>query len=656
MAQSRRRKPVISKSGKQNRSLPPQRPFKPPKPITLPDDAALNRRFGWFAMAVLFAFGVYLSILYFGHQVVPNSDFPAFVQTGRSILSFDLPLSFKRVPGLGMLQVALAFVQTGRSILSFDLPSSFKRVPGLGMLQVALAALVGGQHPELTAGWLLNAILYPMILVLFYLVGRQVIGKGAIWFALLAIINPGVLKWMCHPIAETTLIFFTVLSIFLIIRRSRWCYLAAAMTTMIRYEGAALIVAAFVMDMIESRSWKPRLKALLYSVLAGIPMSLWLLGMYLTRKVGATVTEMPYLKYYGQKTVFSKCTNLMWNVSIRPLVMPVPGNQEMMNQLFAFSKILLVICLVAAVVYILLKRQWHVLPLVIFLVCFYLVHASKSNVLYRYCVPVAWVILLLGCYGLRSIWLMIPGKNYVPRPVVVVVQLAAAVGALVWFVYLVRYLPKVAGYSLKSTSLPYCAMGAVILILAGYIFIYETRGLFGHIALAAITLLLIVTNHFTLVQKVGNGSMDLEFKKLANWYIKNAQSDEKMVTTMGHVVSLYAPEYKNYFVKTSRITGKSPNEFVNNCYKHGITYVAWDSRIGLARRNSYYAKWGIKHMAMLARPRDIGPFKFIDQIKHKHYPNRYIYIFRLKPLSVQPIPPPAIETPKKELHPLGIKG
>ena len=605
MAQSRRRKPVTSKSGKPNRSGPPQSPTKTPKPMTLPDDAALNRRFNWLAMAVLFAFGVYLSILYFGHQVVPNSDFPAFVQTGRSILSLDLP-------------------------------SSFKRVPGLGMLQVALAGLVGGQHPELTAGWMLNAILYPMILVLFYLVGRQVIGKGAIWFALLAIINPGVIKWMCHPIAETTLIFFTIFSIYLIIRRSRWCYLAAAMTTMIRYEGAALIVAAFVMDMIESRSWKPRLKAILYSVLAGIPMSLWLLGMYLTRKVGTTAATMPYLRYYGNKTVFSKCTYLMWNVSIKPLVMPVPENQEMMSWLFAFSKILLVICLVAAVVYILLKRQWHILPLVIFLVCFYLVHASKSNVLYRYCVPVAWVILLLGCYGLRSIWLLIPGKNHVPRPVVVGVQLAAAIGALIWFAYLVRYLPNVAGYSRQSTSLPYFAMLAVILILAGYIFIYKTRGLSAHIALASITILFIVSNHFTLVQKVGNGSMDLEFKKLADWYVKNAQPDEKLVTTMGHVVSLYAPGQAKNFVKTSHVTGNSPREFITNCYKRNITYVAWDSRIGLCPQNSYYKRWRIQNMAMLAQPRDIGPFKFVAEIRHEHYPNRYIYIFRLQPQTAQP--------------------
>jgi len=279
------------------------------------------------------------------------------------------------------------------------------------------------------------------------------------------------------------------------------------------------------------------------------------------------------------------------------------------------------------------KRQWHVLPLVIFLTCYYLVHALKSGVNPRYCVPAAWVILLLGCYGLRSIWLMTAGKDSIPRPVVVVLQLVVAAGGLACFVWLVRYLPNIARQSQRSTTLPYCAMGAVILILTGYIYVYGTRYLSGNIALAAVTLLLIVSNHFYVVRTVANGSIDMEFKKLANWYVAHAKPEEKLATTMQHVVSLYAPEYKEYFVKTSRLTGGSPTAFVNNCYNRGITYVTWDSRIGLATKNPYYSGWRIKNMAMLSRPRSIGPFKFVDQIRNEHYPNRYIFIFRLEPLN-----------------------
>jgi hypothetical protein len=228
---------------------------------------------------------------------------------------------------------------------------------------------------------------------------------------------------------------------------------------------------------------------------------------------------------------------------------------------------------------------------------------------------------------------MMPGKKSIPRPVVVLLQLAAAAGGVICVLWLVRYLPYIARQSQRSTSLPYCAMVVVILMLTGYFWAYRTRNFSAHIAIAAVTLLLIVSNQFSLVRTVQNGSMDLEFKKLANWYVDHAKPKEKLATTMQHVVSLYAPEYEEYFIKASRITGKSPNTFVKNCYKRGITYVAWDSRIGLTTKNSYYKRWGIKNMAMLSQPRSIGPFTFIDEIRHEHYPNRYIYIFRLEPLT-----------------------
>ncbi|MCK4828245.1 hypothetical protein KA005_71610, partial [bacterium] len=87
-----------------------------------------EKYFEIFIIAVLFAFGIYNSVLYFGHQVVPNPDFNGFIRVGHELLSFQLP-------------------------------SDYKRVPVVGILQVSLSYLVGGKHPELTAGWLLNAIL-----------------------------------------------------------------------------------------------------------------------------------------------------------------------------------------------------------------------------------------------------------------------------------------------------------------------------------------------------------------------------------------------------------------------------------------------------------------------------------------------------------------
>ena len=78
------------------------------------------------------------------------------------------------------------------------------------------------------------------------------------------------------PIVETTLLFFVLLTCWFIFRRSKWCYLFAGIATMARYEAAALILAAFVVDMIESKTNRERLKAFFYSALASVPLIIWL--------------------------------------------------------------------------------------------------------------------------------------------------------------------------------------------------------------------------------------------------------------------------------------------------------------------------------------------------------------------------------------------
>ena len=120
--------------------------------------AKRQQYFEIFLIAAFLAFGIYQSVLFFGHQVVPISDFPDIVRIGHELLSFKVPTRFKQAPVVGILQALLSY-------------------------------LVGGQHPDLTAGWLLNAILHPLNLVLLWLVGKRIVGKSAIWFAIIAILN-----------------------------------------------------------------------------------------------------------------------------------------------------------------------------------------------------------------------------------------------------------------------------------------------------------------------------------------------------------------------------------------------------------------------------------------------------------------------------------
>ena len=147
----------------------------------------------------------------------------------------------------------------------------------MGILQNLLVFVSWGSPPELTAGWLLNAILHPFTVVLLWLVGRRIIGRSAVWFALIASINPWTIYYLTEPIGETPYLFFILLTLYLIFLRSRWAYLAASVTTMVRYEGAALILAAFVADIIHRKDRRDVIKAVVYSFLASLPLVIWLI-------------------------------------------------------------------------------------------------------------------------------------------------------------------------------------------------------------------------------------------------------------------------------------------------------------------------------------------------------------------------------------------
>ena len=93
VGQKRRRKPV----GRQTQDRVQKRLAHQTKTgLSAVPDETLHKYFHIFAIIVLLAFGSYISIKFFGHQVVPNSDFPAFGQTAKQLLSFDKPGSFKR--------------------------------------------------------------------------------------------------------------------------------------------------------------------------------------------------------------------------------------------------------------------------------------------------------------------------------------------------------------------------------------------------------------------------------------------------------------------------------------------------------------------------------------------------------------------------------
>lgn len=550
-----------------------------------------------FVIAAILAFGIYHSVLYYGHQPVPHFD-------------------------------ANCFSGLGHRILSLQIPDNFKRAPLVGVLQVLLGHIAGGRSPDFTGGWLLNALLHPLNAVLFWLVGRRIIGKAALWIAIIAIINPWVLQLLTEAIVETTLLFCVLATFYFIFRRSNYCYLFASITTMVRYEGAALILAAFVMDMIRREGKKERIRAFVYSAIASVPLALWMLLTVLNWQSQGTTHYLKELGSMGAfKDTFVKYLVLVWRVGFYPLLVPPPVSTKSTFDIFFYiSQILVAGSFIFGSLYGLCKRQWNILALLIFFIPYFLIHVMHSFVFSRFCMPVFWIPLLICFYGMMSLWKLINKNDRVPKPIVLILQAAVLVIGIFWVGLLLPYLPKMAAMSRRSVLLPYVAMGVICLVLGARAFVYRAGYLWRDIVISVLAVLAIVSNQFVLVRVVGNGERDIEFKYVVDWYLANAKPGEKLVSTVPVILETMAPEHKDYFVHTYRIGGNNPTEFVQGCYKQNITYVTWDSRMGFSPNNRYYKFWNMKNIAPLGLGRDIGPYEFICRVGNKR---RYVNIFRL---------------------------
>jgi hypothetical protein len=569
------------------------------------DTEELARREKYFELvliALLLCFGIYQSILYFGHTIVPNPDFPDFFKTGQELLSFQIP-------------------------------SRFQRGPVLGLLQAFVSCLVGGQHPGLTAGWLLNAILHPLNLLLLYLVGREIVGKSALWLAIITILNPQVIYLLTEPIAETTLLFFILLTFYCIFNRSKWRYVLASITMMIRYEGAALIMAAFIIDMIYLKSKREKFRALLYSALASVPLALWMLGMLVNWQSEnyLTLFGKEYSKLYVEppeaRTGFVKHLNVLWKTGFYPLLMPTPeASREIAALVWNLSKTFAAVGFFFGTTYGLCKRQWKILALVIFLIPYFGIHAKFPSPLLRYHIPIFWIALMICMFGLQSIWKLIDRNSRVPRALVFMLQAIVTIISAIWLISLIRYLPKMSSISPRSVFLPYVAMALVAIIFAARLYIYKYRYFLRELSIWALMCLFIVSNQFVLVNTVGDGQKEKEFKLLADWFVTNAKQGEKMGVYMAGVVKIFAPKVAEYIVRLPQ--AESPEEFIKTCRDQNITYVVWATREGLSYDHTGYRQFHLhENIKDLANPKSQGAYQFVSQVGSER---GYVNIFRLR--------------------------
>jgi len=562
-------------------------------------------------LVILLGLGTYQSIRYYRHIPVPHPDFPCFAPMGHELLAGRLPKSMMRAPLVGLMQAAL----------------SKAVAPWHGETDC---------HPDLTAGWLLNALLHPLNVVLLWLIGRRLIGRWGVWLAIAVAVSPFLLTTAVQPIAETALLFFILLSFYFILRRSRWAYLFASLAMMARYEGAALILVAFVMDMIHRRGWRRRLAAVGLSALATLPLALWMLGTYL-QWGSHGIHYFKVIRWPSQLgAVLLLHLTATWHVTILPLLTAtgssLAGTEAAV--IAGFAKVLGALLFLFGLGWAVYKRRWEVLALMIFLVVYLAIHVLHPWLVHRFCVPYFWIVLLLCAYGARGLWDLTDRKHKAFRIGRVALLVVLALASLYW---LTRLWPEVASTVERSPNSAYMAhialaAGAAVVAIRLALRLGRPAGRLIAVSLVAATMIL--SNQFLLALLMGHGDRDREFKQLLDWYSRHAAKGELLVTTLPYTLEALAPRYAPCLLHHKEIPGETSAEFVQACWDRGVAYVAWDSRIGLLCGDAntppdlWYTLWKMHRVRALGRPRSTGPFQFVGQTRNRTS-GHYINVFRL---------------------------
>jgi hypothetical protein len=564
------------------------------------------------AEILLLALGIGLSVVYFNHRAVPNSDFPAFVDVARDLLHFQIPDSFKRLPVLGLLQCAV----------SVFVPQSF--------------------CPILTAGLIVNGILFTLSLVIFYRIGRR-FGGGAFAFGLtlVAALNPYTLSMLVDPIVETSLVFFILATVYLILKRSWWAYGVATVASMTRYEGFVLIGIALLVDLICRKPRSDKFRSVGWACLAALPLVLWLvlLRVYTPdpnsnyARVFFGVEHRNGLGFPQKLGTMAMGPLLQWPETVRPIGSDTPIGPQEQERILARAGLFVNILLGVAGVFSLVacvglfwRKQWPLVSIPLFWLAYALIHSLQSEWVNRYAVPLVGFTLLLTASGLRTTLLL--AARWIPAKIKTALTALFGIVAVVWIALIGKGIPETATISPDSWSVVYIAMFGWALYVFFLLGMNRKANWLSVLSSTAVVVLFVGSNQFSLAWELGDGRKDVEFRKLAEWFDRNAEPDAKLATTFATVVQMFLPDKQDRIVHTGNIPGDTLDAFARACKSRNIVYVAWDSRIEtLGEKDYYYRQWGMKKLQPLMTGVDQGPYRYLQTLQAP--PDRFLHIYRL---------------------------
>lgn len=551
-----------------------------------------------FPLFSFFVLIVALKIYYFNYFYVPESDFFDLWDKARSLINLEWPSSYQRPP----------FYPFMMGIVSLLLPTT--------------------EEPILIAAELINLVAFISSCILLYLISRRFLGNAAFVVLCLFALNPLSVLETAQPRMDMLAIMLVLLSIFLSSRSVPASYFSAFCASLTRYEGAFIIPALVLKDLLFSRS---KAYCLGLGIVSSSGLVSWVILNYL-----ATGHINPYYVYVGGEL---KPAGLEFVRVLMITLLNIAGPEFVYLVPLKVTTSLVAIFMCLGFYHFFKTDRRVALLILIFFLQGLIVNLIFFAPAVQHTYVILWVCYMAGVGGIyflvynltAKMKTFIDGKNAWLLPVSSRILYALFVGLGICVVVLL-----VDGNSGHENPLLWFSL-ACFLVLVWNLYNYISITTLGNALMIGVMVVLIAgvsaKNAMTTAHWMNGAKYwKAEMKLIGEWYSHHANDSGRMVVTEPWVVKYYtAKEYQDKLVYLGDFDVSSTREFTEEAIRRNITFVAWDMTLGLSSKESYYyKKYRVDLIDPLREGKDIPGFKLIKVLREGP---AFAYIYEIEKLD-----------------------
>ena len=542
----------------------------------------------WLLPGLIVALGLALRLRQFNYFLVPDTDF------------FDLKA-------------------VGVALVHGNPPPHYLRPPLYSLLMAALAPLFRGPDPVLLAAESVNLAAFAVAAFFLHRLAVRFVGSAA-WIVTFLFAMDGLGFHMAlQPRAELPAVALVILGCYLATVRPTAAYVSAALASVTRYEGAFLIPALFVRDLVPGQQ---RWRAVVLAALASAGLALWLWLNFL-----ATGHANPYYEYAGAGTTAAGGA-FLW-VLARTCLSAVGLAPE--GRVLAAAAVPLAAFIIGGLASLLRTSLRDALPIVTFFALTLVLNLAFFSPTPEHAFMIVWVTQLAVVAGFVALGGL--ARSLVPFPSGSAastrdIRLVLSIGTLLAFALLVWSAHR------RGTTIPGEALVATAVAIGAILATTRPGSRATALLLAAVIVAVPVAVRRDL--RAIHARLDAvaqvkgELRRAGEWFASHAAPDEQMAVVEPWVVAAFAaPRSMEDLVDPGSLTARTPEQLAKELRRLGVDYVVWNSQHGgLPPTNFYFRKYRIDLLSRLGEGRSSPDFELLDTLRAGP---SYAYVYRVRP-------------------------